>query len=437
MSEIPPSDSSFSGSPADARRLVSEPARSELALAAARGEALAAEGLSLGRNRGMALEAWLEGCRRAWRAEFDDFRIALLCEQLELRRRAGLKFSRSGEMWFTRQGLEQSTDEHVARYKSLRFGAAASVADLCCGIGGDFISLASGPDEEGVSRKRQVVGVEWDESLSVFAQANLDAIHGAGAGRVHATDATQFDLSSFDAWHIDPDRRAAGRRTTHLEAFSPDGAALEAMLSQNPHAAWKLAPATVVPAAWEAQAEREWIGRDGEVRQQVLWWGRLATVPGRKRATIVGPGGVVVSSIVEEPSDPKPKASDGAAPKRYVYEPDAVLVAAQLAAPWALRRGAAPLAHGVAYFTSDALLPDPAWSAFEVEAVLPLDEKKLRAALRAARVGKLEWKKRGVPVDLDLLRKKVGPLSGEREMVLLLAPCEGRNRGILARRVAF
>lgn len=437
MSGIPSEHSSFSGSPADARWLVSAPVREELTSAAERGEALAAEGLSLGRNRGMALEAWLEGCRRAWREEFDEFRIALLCEQLELRRRAGLKFSRSGEMWFTRQGLEQSTDEHVARYKSLRFGAAATVADLCCGIGGDLIALAAGPQTEAGLLKRQVVGVEWDESLSVFAQANLDALHGAGAGRVLATDAVPFDLSPFDAWHIDPDRRAAGRRTTHLEAFSPDGAALEAMLSRNPHAAWKLAPSTVVPAAWEAQAEREWIGRDGEVRQQVLWWGRLANAPGRKRVTIVGLSGSVVSTIVEEPSDPKPKASDCAAPKRYVYEPDAVLVAAQLAAPWALRRGAAPLGHGVAYFTSDALLPDPAWSAFEVEAVLPLDEKKLRAALRAAGVGQLEWKKRGVPVDLESLRKKVGPLAGDRDMVLLLAPCEGRNRGILARRVPF
>ena len=65
----------------------------------------------------------------------------LLLEQVELRRRATAKFTHAARMFFTRIGLEQATDEWVARYKAARFhrprlarssptSAAASAATL-------------------------------------------------------------------------------------------------------------------------------------------------------------------------------------------------------------------------------------------------------------------------------------------------------------------
>jgi uncharacterized protein (DUF885 family) len=45
----------------------------------------------------------------------------LLLEQVELRRRAREKFTSADRMFFTRVGLEQATDEWVARYKAARF----------------------------------------------------------------------------------------------------------------------------------------------------------------------------------------------------------------------------------------------------------------------------------------------------------------------------
>ncbi|MCA9211074.1 MAG: hypothetical protein KDA55_22095, partial [Planctomycetales bacterium] len=70
--------------------------------------------------------------------------VHLLLEQIELRRRARAKFSRAAELYFTRTLLEQATDDQIAAYKAARFPADDSslIADLCCGIGGDTMSLA-------------------------------------------------------------------------------------------------------------------------------------------------------------------------------------------------------------------------------------------------------------------------------------------------------
>ena len=90
--------------------------------------------------------------------------VASALAQQDLRWRARAKFSRAMDMFFTRDGLEQSSSEPVARHRAGRLAAAAAeaasaagsgppvIADLCCGIGGDLIALAAvlgpapGPD---------------------------------------------------------------------------------------------------------------------------------------------------------------------------------------------------------------------------------------------------------------------------------------------------
>src|SRR6516162_468898 len=74
------------------------------------------------------------------RKEYPDRLVRAAFALCELRNRATVKFSRAADMWFDRQGLEQSTSEPVARHKARRFSGA--VFDLCCGIGGDSLALA-------------------------------------------------------------------------------------------------------------------------------------------------------------------------------------------------------------------------------------------------------------------------------------------------------
>src|SRR3954451_5476204 len=93
------------------------------------------------------------------RKRFTQTQTHLLLEQADLRRRAAEKFDQAQRMLFTPVGLEQATDEWVARYKASRFAHVGdflrnshrgvgdtplhaapptTIGDLCCGIGGDL-----------------------------------------------------------------------------------------------------------------------------------------------------------------------------------------------------------------------------------------------------------------------------------------------------------
>src|SRR3954447_2847674 len=159
------------------------------------------------------------------RGRFTPVRTHLLLEQTELRRRATAKFTQAHQMFFTRIGLEQATDEWVAGYKATRLTfqraarfTTAVLADLCCGIGGDLQALAT---------KAPIIGIDRDPITARFAAINARA-------QVHTTDIAMFDFRDADAFHIDPDRRPAGKRTTSLDHCEPNLTTINQLLAQIP-----------------------------------------------------------------------------------------------------------------------------------------------------------------------------------------------------------
>jgi hypothetical protein len=57
----------------------------------------------------------------ALRRDLGTARTHLVIAQIQLRRRAKAKFSQAERMFFTRQLLEQATDEQISTYKATRF----------------------------------------------------------------------------------------------------------------------------------------------------------------------------------------------------------------------------------------------------------------------------------------------------------------------------
>ncbi|MGI8979600.1 MAG: hypothetical protein ACR2FY_10265, partial [Pirellulaceae bacterium] len=159
--------------------------------------------------------------------------VHLVLEQIDLRRRAKDKFAAAERMFFSPQALMQASDEIIATYKAARFPVGERFADLCCGIGGDLLGLAG---------QGTCVGVDRDETLVHLAQRNCE-VTGRGGGSAVVADAATFPVQEFAAWHIDPDRRPGGKRTTQVEHYEPPLKVLENLLTKNPHAAIKLAPA--------------------------------------------------------------------------------------------------------------------------------------------------------------------------------------------------
>lgn len=362
-------------------------------------------------------------CATRLRQELSAMRAALVQEQAELRRRAVRKFSAAPRMFFTARGLEQATDETIARYKASRFAVDEPVADLCCGIGGDLMALATrGP----------TVGVDCDTIVAHVARANLEVVCGESdrmRAEVQSTDAGEFDVSRFSAWHIDPDRRPEGNRTTRVALHEPSDAAIDALRGANANAAVKLAPAAELPPHWAAEAELEWIGHDRQCQQLVAWFGALASQPGQRTATSLD-GGTARSFVGNRDVHVETAIRIG----RFLYEPHAAVLAAGIWGDLAARRGLSPVAARIPYLTGDAAVDDPLLASFEVLEVLPLEIKRVKAALRTRRVGRVEIKKRGVPIDPETLRRRLA-LHGDEALTLIAAPHAGKTVAILARRV--
>jgi hypothetical protein len=373
-------------------------------------------------NHTAPIHATIERLRR----RISPQRAHLVVEQLELRRRAAAKFSQAARMFFTRIGLEQATDEWVATYKARRF-RDRQVADLCCGIGGDLMALAG---------QGTAFGVDSNPVAAHFAANNAGAT-------AHTSDAADVDLRDFTAWHIDPDRRATGRRTTSLEYCQPNLAVIERLLTQLPHAAVKLAPATKVPGDWHDRCELEWISRDRECRQQVAWHGHLALYAGSHRATVLkdrsplrsgeglGEGRIVLRTLTGRAHQPVPIA---AALDRYIFDIDPAVLAANLKGVLAAEHNLSALAPGPTYLTGPRPIDDPALACFEVVDTLPLQLRKLAPYLRERNIGQLEIKKRGLDIDPEKLRHDL-KLRGNNAATLLLTHIATRPTAIFAKRV--
>jgi len=354
------------------------------------------------------------------RGQLPENRARLALEQLELRPRAAAKFPAAARMFFTRKGLEQATDAWVAQYKASRLSKQGSIVDLCCGIGGDLLALAS---------TTQAAGIDRDPAIIALAEANL-RVWGLSA-LAEVADAQQVDVQGYAAWHIDPDRRPEDRRTSRVAAGEPSAEALEQLLIRNSAAAFKLAPAAEVPLGWQQRCEREWISRDRQCRQQVAWFGATTEKPGQCRATVVNRDERPPQTIVGNPHLPVSLATNIG---RFVFEPDPAVLAAGLCGHLAAVCQLQAVGSGVAYLTSDEPNDHALLAPFEVLDVLQLDMKRLRAIVHERGIGRLEVKKRGLPHDPADVLRQLRP-QGAGAATLLLTPTPQGARAILARRM--
>ncbi|MFF8193619.1 methyltransferase domain-containing protein [Streptomyces bobili] len=323
--------------------------------------------------------------------------------QSRLRQRAAAKFGAEDaeRMFFTPNGVEQSTRASVAGHRAERMRSlgVTSVADLCCGIGGDAIALA----RAGI----RVLAVDRDPLTAAVARTNAEALGLGGLIDVREADVTEVDTDGYDAVFVDPARRGGRGRIFDPEACSPPLSwAIEAALKA-PHGALKVAPGIpheVVPAA----AEAEWISDGGDVKEAVLWFG---TEPGAVRATLLpGPRTLLGTGL----PDPRVRPVG-----RYLYEPDGAVIRSHLVAEVARDLDGGLVDETIAYITADTLRPTPYATAYEITDRLPFNVKKLKALLREREVGILTVKKRGSAVEPEELRKKVKPQGPHSATVFL------------------
>ncbi len=349
------------------------------------------------------------------RREASPEHVAAAMTQVELRRRAHDKFGDlAASMYFTPDGLEQSTRLRVSSHRAARVAAAApsSVLDLGCGIGGDLIAFA----RTGLT----AAGVDRDPLRVAVAGANLDAL-GLG-GAVQVAEAESLDLTGFGVVFADPARRTDRGRVFDVDAYSPPWSFVERLLERP--SVVKVAPGIphdLVPEGVEA----EWVSDHGDLKEASLWSPQLATV--RRRATVIRPAGLATITDEDDPGDRVVRE-----PQAFLYEPDDAVIRAGLVTAVAAGVHGGLVDEHIAYVTSDEAFTTPFARTYAVVERLPYKEKALKAALRERGIGRLTIKKRGVSVVPEELRHRLA-LKGEEEATIVLTRAAGKGVALLVR----
>jgi hypothetical protein len=335
--------------------------------------------------------------------------VAAALAQHELRLAARAKFTRAMDMFFTRPGLEQASAQVVARHRQTRFAAAGVVADLCCGIGGDLVALAS---------EHQVRAVDRDPLHLRMAMLNAAAYGVDGSVRTARGDAREADLAGVEAVFIDPARRTQQRRLGPGVSEPPLAWCL-GLAGQIPAVGIKAAPGIArdaVPEGWELEFVA--VGRD--LKEAVAWSPGLAG--SATRATIL-PGG---HTLTPEPGPPVPLA----APGPFLLDPNPAVTRAGLVGELARQLGAWQIDQQIAFLCTDTAVRTPFARTLEVIDSGPWNQKRLPARLRDLDIGALDIRRRGLAGDVGQLHRQL-KLAGSRRATLVMTRVADRPWGLV------
>lgn len=378
--------------------------------------------------------------RRDYPAEL----VSAALAQHELRRHAREKFTRAERMFFTRAGLEQATAEVVARHRAARFAGVARVGDLCCGIGGDLIALASQQD---------VIAVDRDPLHLRMAMLNAEAYAVAEAVTAVHADVREVDLRDIDAVFVDPARRTQDSRTqgsrtqgsrtqgsrtqgsriqgsrtqgSRVQGSGAQGSRMRAGASEPP-LSWatslvervaavgiKAAPGIArdaVPPGWEV----EFIADRRNLKEAALWSPALATAT--SRATILPAGHMLLPLPGHQVQHRDPGA--------FLLDPNPAVTRAGLVEDLARGLGAWKIDPQIAFLSSDVALRTPFARTLRVLDSRPWDQKALPSRLWALDIGSVDIRRRGLAGNVENLHRRL-KLRGTRRATLVMTRVEDR-----------
>ena len=348
--------------------------------------------------------------------------VAAALTQSKLRQKAVGKFGVfASRMLFTEAGLEQATRLSVAALHAGRFQHVGirHVTDLGCGIGADSLALSALDIE--------TTAVERDDVTAAIAAYNLAPWSTTTVVNADAREQTLTNGGVF----LDPARRTAGHGNTSRLSDPADWSPpldFAFGLAETHAVGIKLGPGvdrTMIPA----EAEAQWVSVDREVVEVGVWFGPLARVGIRRSALVIGEHGTAELHAGADALD-----ADVGSLGEFVYEPDGAVIRARLIGDLARRLDATMVSSGIAYLSSDTPVETPFARAFQVVEAFPWDERVLKRALAARKIGTLEIKKRGVDVDPAQLRKKMS-LRGPESATLIVTRVGGRHTALLVERV--
>ncbi len=349
---------------------------------------------------------------RALRGRYPPGLIAAALTQVSLRHAGRAKFSRADQMLFTRDGLEQASSELTGSHAAARLPAGGLVADLCCGIGGNVITLGAG---------RRLLAVDRDPVTLAFARHNAGVYGVADRLAVVCADVREITLAGLDAVFVDPARRAGGRRLAAGRSEPALGWCL-ALAGQVPAVGIKTAPGLpreLVPPGWEAEFVA--VGRD--LKEALLWSPALATA--RTRATVLPSGDTLTASLAGPGAD-VPVAEPGA----FLLDPSPAVTRAGLVQELARLLGVWQIDREIAFLSSDQELRTPFARTLRVLESAPWHERHFARKLADLGIGAVDIRRRGLAGDVQQIHRRLG-LHGPGRATVVITRARGRPWGLI------
>ena len=295
--------------------------------------------------------------------------------------------------------VEQASSELTASYKAFLM-AGGTLVDATGGMGVDSSFFAR--------RFQRVVYMEMLPNLVELARHNFAAL---GLSNVEArlnADGSIGNLPDGDCVFLDPSRRDAGRRVFLLEDCTPD------LIDWWPHLRQKfstvlvkLSPMYDITSAVRALdgiTEIHVVAVAGEVKELLLLAQNVSSAPLTVTCADLARDGAVRK--VTFPYDQRNRSIGCAAEvSRYLYEPAAPLMKAELMNAEAARCGLEKLHPHSHLYTSDELVSDFFGRIFEVEAAFGMGKVELKAGLQG--VTNADITVRNFPIGEAELRKRL------------------------------
>jgi SAM-dependent methyltransferase len=312
----------------------------------------------------------------------------------------------------------------LASYKASRLPEGVrSVADLCCGLGGDSMYL---PD------RIRVAGLDLSPAALLAYRHNV-SLRRAGAAtglsgnlaNLAANITVKGDVSMSplraDVALLDPARRAKGRSDRWQDQdMSPGWDVMEKLIARYPAMAIKLGPGIAFPEFMESH-EWEYLGLRDECLEAVVWTGELGR-PGWVRAVEL-PNGAFIEALRADLPDTFGETGE---PGGFLYEPVKSVVRSHLFGVLASRLKLWQIDPRIAYLSGNELIRDPLLKAYRIIRELPYDNKAIKEFLRKEEVGRLEIKKRGVNLIPEEFRAGLR-LSGPNQGTLIFTKAMERK----------
>jgi len=338
-----------------------------------------------------------------------------------------LKFPRAKLMKFTREGLAQASSKYLAEYRTWKIrdklSKVTNCLDVCCGIGGDAIAMATRWKVVAVEKDKDTIDMAKHNIRVYNLERNINFVEGDINELIE--NRTFIDkVKNTDFIFFDPARRSEEGRTVKIEEYHPPLSLVEKLQLISPNICVKISPGTDLNRI-KYECDIEVVSYKGEVKEVMLWFGNLKEKPDVNQ--------ILATKLPEKMTLIKSKSKLDilqSSPKKYLYEPDPAFIKAHLIEDLAKKYGLNLLNNKIAYLTGNEKIKTPLLNRYLVKRVENLDFEKINTSLSELNIGRVDFKARGIKIDLRNIHKKVRG-KGRNAGLVIFTKINGQNQAII------